>query len=297
MKINWKAVPEAFKVLSKLGEKHLPTILTGLGVAGFIGTAIMAAKEAPKAESAIRKAQKDLECQETRYADDEVFLEIRTLTRWEKVKITAGYYWPSVALGAASTACILSAHKIDLTRLASVTAAYQLSKKDLKELKDKIVEKDGKEKLQEYEKEIHEPEIRRYVSEFGSTGIYNTGKGITIFFDPTSGMPFYSDLFAVQKAIRHMVQGCEREDSYPLSAFRHELGLPRNDSEKDYHFYYEFVRDTIEDVDSDNFSDYFEYHGMNPDEGDNRSVIWLRIPEFIAHRRDNDEEGVPFRFR
>lgn len=294
MKINWKAVPETFKVLGKLGEKHLPTILTGLGIAGFIGTAVLAAKEAPKAETAVRKAEREKSERENPGALE---LPKVKLTLWEQTKATAGYYWPSVALGAASTVCILSAHKIDLTRLASVTAAYQLSKKDLKELKDKIIEKDGKEKLKEYEKEIHEPEIRHYVSEFGETGIYNTGKGITIFFDPTTGMPFYSDLFVVQKAIRHMVQGCEREDSYPLSAFRHELGLPRNDSEKDYHFYYEFVRDTIEDVDSDNFSDYFEYHGMNPDEGDNRSVIWLRIPEFIAHRRDNDEEGVPFRFR
>ena len=296
MKINWKAVPEAFKVLSKLGEKHLPTILTGIGVAGFYGTAIMAAEEAPRAESAIKKAQRDLACPEANFSDDEQYCEVRTLTKWEKVKIAAGYYWPSIALGAASTACVLGAHKIDLTRLASVTAAYQLSKKDLKELKDKIIEKDGDEKLKEYEKDIHEPAVQRIRSDYGAGGIYDTGKGTTIFFDPTIGMPFYCDLWKVEKAIDHMVSVCKTDDEYPLSAFRHELGLPRNDHEGSYHFYYEFVRDTLSHVEERDYSDYFEYHSVNSEEGDNRACIWINISEFISNRYSSDVE-TPFRYR
>ena len=283
MKINWKAVPDAVKVLSKLGEKHLPTILTGIGVAGFIGTAIMAAKEAPKAESAIRKAQKDLECPEAKYADDEKTFEIRTLTKWEKVKITAGYYWPSVALGAASTACILSAHKIDLTRLASITAAYQLSKKDLKDLKDKIIEKDGEEKLKEYRTEVH----KQYIEPGPPTAIYDTGKGTTIFYDPTSGWLFYSDIWHVRRELDALIRGCRVDSAYALSDLRHGLGLPKNKTEDDYEFNWESVKD----IDEDNIEKYFfEYHAVNADEGDMRPCIWLDIADRMYNRYDYPDD-------
>lgn len=286
MKINWKAVPEAFKVLGKLGEKHLPTILTGLGVAGFIGTAILAAKEAPKAESAIRKAQRDLECPEAKYADDEKTFEIRTLTRWEKVKITAGYYWPSVALGTASTACILSAHKIDLTRLASVTAAYQLSKKDLKELKDKIIEKDGQEKLKEYRQDIHQDEMNRYPSD---APIFNTGKGLTIFRDPFTGRLFYSDVWEVQKAIKHAVMDARDMGCAQVSDLRSEWGLPKASKDDDYEFYPE----SFSDVDSycDNIDIFLEYNRMSA--GDPRTVIWINLDEKAFNKHDYSDDNSP----
>ena len=293
-RINWKAIPDALKLLGQMGEKHLPTILTCGGTAGFIGTAFLVADEAPRAQTAIRKAE--LEKSEREHPGELDLPKVK-LTPWETVKVVSGYYWPAFALGTASTICVLGAHKIDLTRLASVTAAYQLSKKDIKELKEKIIEKDGPEKLKEYEKEVHEPTVQRVFSEYGPTDIYTTGKGTTIFFDPTIGMPFYCDLFTVEKAIRHMVQGCKDEDSYPLSAFRHEIGLPRNDNEDDYRFYYEFVRDTIRNVDNFDFSDYFEYHSLNPEDGDNRACIWITVSDFLSNRNGSDDEGVPFRFR
>jgi len=294
MKINWKAIPEALKIAGKFGEKHLPEILTGLGVAGFVGTAILAAKQAPKAQTAIKKAE--LEKAE-RENPGEIELPKVKLTLWETIKAVAGYYVAPVALGGASTFCIFKAQDMRLKDITSLSMALYGSRKELKDLQDKIIEKDGKEKLKEYEKEIHEPEIQRFMSDYGDTNIYNTGKGTTIFFDPTIGMAFYCNLFTVEKAIGHMVQGCKDGDSYPLSAFRHEIGLPRNDNEGDYHFYYEFVRDTISDVEDHNYKDYFEYHSLNPEEGDNRSCIWITIPDYIAHKREDDRDGVPFRYR
>lgn len=289
MKINWKAIPEAIKVLGRFGEKHLPSILTGLGVAGFIGTAVLAAKEAPRAETAIRKAERELTNPTTRYADDEVLVEVRTLTKWEKLKLTSGYYWPSVALGTASAVCVLSAHKIDLTRLASVTAAYQLSKKDLKDLKDKIIEKDGKEKLKEYQKDVHKDSM----GDLPPSSIYNTGKGTTVFYDPTSGTYFYHDIWHVERALMRMYDACRNEGRYSLEELRYDLDLPKNSTQGDYMFTY----DTIRDISTDSIHDLFEYHSVDSDNGDLRPCIWLDIADRVVNTYDFDEDVRPFRKR
>ena len=287
MKINWKAVPDAMRFLGKFGEKHLPTILTSAGIVGFIGTAVLAAKEAPKAETAIRKAEREKTIAvrgEIDYAN-----EVVKLNPWEKVKVTSGYYWPSFALGTASTICILSAHKIDLTRLASVTAAYQLSKKDLKELKDKIVQTDGEDKLREYEKSTH----RDIMMSGPPTDIYNTGHGTTVFFDPTTGRPFYSDLWYVEKALRTMVRTCKDESTYSLAELRSDLDLPRNDTEDNFQFTYE----TIRDIDENNIGKFlFEYHDVDLDKGDARPCIWLKISDRLHNRYDYEDE-TSFRYR
>lgn len=287
MKINWKSIPEAIKVLGRFGEKHLPSILTGLGVAGFIGTAVLAAKEAPRAETAIRKAERELTNPTVKYADDEEQTEVRTLTKWEKLKLTSGYYWPSVALGTASTLCILSAHKIDLTRLASVTAAYQLSKNDLKDLKNKIIEKDGKEKLKEYEKDTH----KDVLSNTPPSTIYNTGKGTTVFYDPTSGMLFYHDIWHVERALMRVLDACKNDGEYSLEEFRYDLDLPKNSTQGDYEFTYE----SMKDISTDTIHDLFEYHSIDSDNGDLRPCIWLDIGDRIMNICDYSGERRPFR--
>lgn len=284
MKINWKAVPDAMKVLGKFGEKHLPTILTGIGIAGFIGTAVMAAREAPKAETAIKKEQKEKTIRvrgEVNYQN-----ELVDLTPFETVKVTAGYYWPSIALGTASTVCILSAHKIDLTRLASVTAAYQLSKGELKELKNKIVQTDGKDKLKEYEKGVHNDSL----GSVPPTEIYNTGKGTTVFYDPTSGQLFYHDIWHVERALMRMLDACKNEGRYSLEELRSDLDLPRNSLQGDYEFNYELVKD----ITNDNIHDLFEYHAINPDSGDSRPCIWLDISDRLWNIYDYGGGKNPF---
>ena len=59
IKINWKAIPDAFKLLGKYGKENLPTILVGFGVIGFGATLYLTADAAPKAKEAIEKENAD----------------------------------------------------------------------------------------------------------------------------------------------------------------------------------------------------------------------------------------------
>ena len=273
MNINWKAIPDAFKVVGKAMERNKSTILVGAGILGWIATAVLVGKEAPKAQTAIVKAERD------KGADvDGDEGQTAELTAVEKVKATWQYYIPAVLTGTASSAAIIWAHKIDLSKVASLMGTYQLTKTELKQLKDKIIQKDGEDKLKEYQKDVHQDVLVAAPA----SDIYNTGKGTTIFYDPTSGRYFYHDIWKVERALMHMVDGCKNDGTYNLNELRDDLDLPRIGLLSDFAFYYESVKD----ISSDNVHDLFEYHGMDPDNGDSRPVIWLAIEDRLFNTCD-----------
>lgn len=284
MKINWKAIPDAFRVVGKAMERNKSTILVGAGILGWIGTAVLVGRAAPKAQTAIRKEQKD----KAYLSYDEENAENHELTPIEKVKATWQYYIPAAMTGITSSAAIIWAHKIDLSKVASLMGTYQLTKTELKQLKDKIVEKDGEEKLKDYQKSVHSDVLSTNIGP--TTDIYNTGKGTTIFYDPTSDKLFYHDIWKVERALMHMVDGCKNEGTYNLNELRDDLDLPRIGLLSDFAFYYESVKD----ITSDNVHDLFEYHGLDPENGDSRPVIWLNIEDRVFNTCDMGGDS-PFR--
>lgn len=284
MKINFKAIPEAFKVLGKVMQNNKSTILVGAGIVGWIGTAVLVGNAAPKAKTAIDKLQRESnENLKEFFEDSDEEFEPIELTPIAKIKATWQYYIPAAVAGIASSAAIIYAHKIDLSKIVSITTSYQLAKGELKNLKDKIVEKDGKEKLKEYEKDVHNDALHAVPS----TEIFNTGKGTTIFYDPTSATLFYSDIWHVTRALEHMVDGCKDEGTYNLSELRDDIGLPRISLLSDFAFYYESVRE----ITKDNIADLFEYHSIDADNGDLRPCIWLNIEDRVYNVCDQGSES------
>lgn len=261
MKINWKAIPEGLKVFGHILERNKSTILVGAGLLGWVGTAVLVGQAAPKAQTAVNKAVRE----KTEAGAEEP----ETLTAVETVKATWKYYIPAAVTGVASSAAIIYAHKIDLSKVASLMTSYQLSKGELKKLKDKIIEKDGDKKLKEYEKDVHRDVLVSSPPSF----IYNTGKGTTVFFDPCSHMYFYSDIWHVQRALGAMLDEVRNEGSSNLEELRDDLGLPPLKLLNDYAFFY----DGVSDITHENLSDLFEYHSIDEDNGDLRPCIWLDI--------------------
>lgn len=279
MKINWKAIPDAMKLLGKVVENNKSTILVGAGLLGWVGTAVLAAKATPKAKTAIDKA--------IREKTEPGAEEPAELTPVETVKATWQYYIPAVGAGLASSAAIIYAHKIDLDKIVSITASYQLSKGELKKLKDKIVEKDGDKKLKEYEHDVHEDTIK----DGKVRKIRETGKGDTIFYEPLTDTMFYSDIWHVERALIRMVEQCTRNDGMcSLDELLDDLGLDTTPLTADYAFF----RDGVSDISCDRVHDLFEYHSVDIDNGDPRPCIWLDIKDRVTNLRIYEEGG---RFR
>lgn len=269
MKINFKAIPEAMKVIGKVMERNKSTILVGAGLVGWIGTAVLVGRAAPKAKTAEAQAERE---------------KGEELTVVEKVKATWQYYIPATATGVVSSAAIIYAHKLDLTKVASLVSTYQLTKGELKQLKDKIVEKDGEEKLQEYRKDTHEDTLKKVDKEH----ILDTGKGTTIFYEPLTRTLFYSDIWHVEKALIRMVEQCTRNDGMcSLDELLDDLDLPTTPLTADYAFF----RDGVGDISCDRVHDLFEYHSVDAEHGDARPCIWLDIKERVANLRVYEEGG------
>lgn len=280
MSINWKAIPEGLKVFGHILDRNKSTILVGAGLLGWVGTAVLVGQAAPKAQTAVNKAKRDKETainvvneKGHEVIDNWDDIKSTDLTTTEIVKATWKYYIPAAVTGVASSAAIIYAHKIDLSKVASLMTSYQLSKGELKKLKDKIVEKDGDKKLKEYEKDVHRDVLVSSPPSF----IYNTGKGTTVFFDPCSHMYFYSDIWHVQRALGAMLDEVRNEGSSNLEELRDDLGLPPLKLLNDYAFFY----DGISDITHENLSDLFEYHSIDEDNGDLRPCIWLNIEDRV----------------
>lgn len=103
-------------------KKAAPTILTCLGSAGVIATAVVAVKATPKAQELLAEAKQEKEGE---------------LTKIETVRAIIPAYWPSVAIGLSTIACIVSANLLNRHSQAALAGAYALLESSYKEYKNK----------------------------------------------------------------------------------------------------------------------------------------------------------------
>ena len=111
-------------------SRNAPTILTCVGGAGVVVTAVMAAKATPKALSLIEHAKEE---------------KGEELTKWETVKTAGVAYVPAAVTGAATIACIFGSNIISKHQQATLMSAYALLDNSYKEYKKKVDELYGEE--------------------------------------------------------------------------------------------------------------------------------------------------------
>lgn len=120
-------------------KKNGGTILTCLGAAGVIGTAVTAVKATPKAMLLLNEAKKE---------------KGESLTKLEMIKVAGPLYIPSVLIGVSSIACILGSNVLNKQKQAALVSAYTMLDQSYKEYKNKVVEMYGKEVDKAVEEEL-----------------------------------------------------------------------------------------------------------------------------------------------
>lgn len=166
--------------ITKLCKDNSASILTGLGVVGVFSTALMAAKDTPKALKMLEEK-------------DEYKVEHHGehLTKFEKVLAMTPSYIPTIVMGIATVGCILGANHINKMNQASLMAAYTYLDSEYKLYQNKVKEMFG----EEAEKKVREELDRdRYLHEhFGSVDEKR------LFYDEFSQRYFEMSLFEFQK--------------------------------------------------------------------------------------------------
>lgn len=111
-------------------KTHSSTILTCIGAAGVVVTAVTAVKATPKALRLLEEATDE---------------KGEDLTKLEAVKVAGPAYIPSVLIGASTIACIFGANALNKQQQAALTSAYALVDNAYKEYREKVKELFGEE--------------------------------------------------------------------------------------------------------------------------------------------------------
>lgn len=136
-------------------KKYSPEILTTIGIAGMVGTTILASKATLKIHPVVEKIRE--EKANADYAAEEQILQTGSYNKSEYNKAIAKVYvngalevtkvyGPTVTLGLSSIACILAAHGIMQRRTVALTAAYKALESTFVEYRKRVIEVLGEKK-------------------------------------------------------------------------------------------------------------------------------------------------------
>ena len=194
-------------------RRSSPTILTVLGIAGVVGTTVMAIKATPKAMKLI-KAKKD---------------ELNTdkLTPTELVQTTWKCYIPSALIGAGTIVCIIGIGVMDKRNQAALTSAYAMlneSYKQYRQAAKKVYGEDADNKI--HAEMAKDARVASY--EWGYQ-VYNMDMDPEseqlLFYDLTSKKYFTTTMAAVLNAQYHVNRNLAVRGDCSLNEYLSFLGI------------------------------------------------------------------------
>lgn len=200
------------KIVKSFGrglKKHSPEILTGIGIAGMITTAVLAVKATPKAEELIKKYKENEEKEE--------------LTAVETIKAAWKPYIPAAITCGISVLCLVGASSENLRRNTALATAYTLSESARKEYRKKVIETIG----EEDEETIRDAVIKDRIDSDPPRDkeIIITGNGNVRCYDAWSGKYFESDMNSIKKAVNELNRQMLSDMYISLNEFYTEIGF------------------------------------------------------------------------
>jgi len=127
-------------------SKHSPAILFGVGVAGMIGSTVLACRATLKVDETLDATKRELDRVKNHenpgYTEKDRKHDI-TVVYSRGVIQMAKLYGPSILLGAAGVACLAKSHNILVQRNAALTAAYVAVDEAFKRYRGRVREKYG----------------------------------------------------------------------------------------------------------------------------------------------------------
>lgn len=188
-----------------LGRKHSPTVLFGVGVAGMVGSTVLACRATLRLEEVLKKTNNDLSIadslQDPGYSENDRDHDLMVIKVRGAVEV-AKLYAPSVALGAISIGALTQSHNILSRRNAALAAAYTALDRGFALYRERVVERYG----EEIDRDLRygsETAILTDQTTGARTNLHRVGSGepsiYSRFFDPLcsswSKEPEYNLLF------------------------------------------------------------------------------------------------------
>lgn len=219
--------PRWLHVITKTLSDNAPTILSGIAVAGVVGTVVLAAKATPKAVDNIREeslAKHPVLLKENgKVVSYENIWLPEELTVRQVVACTWRCYIPTAIAGTATIACIIGGNAIGLRQQAAVLGAYTLVDGAFREYKDKVHEIISAPKARSIDDEIAKDHLEKNPPV--DKQVIITGLGEQLCYDSLTGRYFKSDIEAIRKAANEINAKVLSEMYAPQDDFYELLGL------------------------------------------------------------------------
>ncbi len=209
-----------------------PKLFTiGLAV-GVFGTATLASVATWKAIRAIDEEEDERwndAVREAKLTNDDPEEYYIPLTMFEKVKIGAPWYVPSILSGIVTTVCGGGVCKEARERIAAEVARSTAAEVSHQIYKDEVRKKIGEKEERDIEYEAHKREIQdRVLTQLPEDIAKRCGveNGEQLFFDPHTGQYFVSTFERVKRALKHVNHSLSKggEEFYDLQQFILEMG-------------------------------------------------------------------------
>lgn len=194
-------------------EKHRPEILTGVGIGGMIGTVILAVRGTPKALALLEEKRREE--------------DVEKLSAAQTVKTAWKCYIPAAVTGVLSTTCLIGGSALSYRRTAALATACTISENALKTYQQKVIETVGEKKEIAVRDAVAKEEIQKNPA--GRSEPIVTGRGDTLFYDPTSGRYFRSDIDFIKRSVNELNRRMIGDMYVSLNDFYDEIGLAHND--------------------------------------------------------------------
>lgn len=224
--------------ITKAVKKHSSTLLCITAAGGVAVTAVLAAKETPKAISLLEEAKRNKATDMTVYYDNEP-CEVKTsgkLTRLETVITVVPAYIPAIISGTLTVACIFGANILNKRQQAAITSAYALLNEQFSRYKHKVVENHG---IDAHEHIMQQLAVEKADSNHVIVpGIFNEDTSLEfegadeetlLFYDSFSERLFESTISRVLEAEYHINRNAALGMYPTLNDFYDLLGLEHTD--------------------------------------------------------------------
>lgn len=201
----------------QLLKRNSSTILTGLGVAGSMGSMVLAVKATP---GAVRKLQDYADRMEEEFqaGGDEPHL----ITKREALKIVWKDYIPAVGVQLVTITCVVGAQSINLRKQTALISVATVSEAAFREYQERMsVEVPTK------DRKVRDDIARDAVSDNPVNGreVVIVGNGDQLFYERHTDRYFMSTMHDVRKAVNDLNFRVLNQEYASLNEFYNMVGL------------------------------------------------------------------------
>lgn len=203
------------RTLEKFVTDNSPGILTGLGVAGTVTTAILTGRAAYSVAFQVAELERGLD----KKGD---YIE---LTPKQKFELGWKEFIPAAIVLSTTIGSIIAANQIGSRRTAAIAAAFKLSEQLSDEYKERIVKTLGAHKEEQARSDL----AGERIAQVPGAGMIVVAGSEVLFYDELSGRVFKGELEAVRKAVNEINYKINNYYSAALTDFYEMLGLTKTE--------------------------------------------------------------------